>query len=249
MEVPRPCQFVGGGSGENGIPITQPLVSVVIAVKDGERYLHSAINSVLEQDYRAFEIIVVDGRSLDDTAAIARSFREVRYILQANRGIANAYNTGIEAAKGEFVAFLSHDDLWTQDKLRIQVNYMLEHPEIQYTVARVKFFLEPGCPIPPGFRPDLLNGDHVGRIMETLVARRPLFDTLKFDPRFTISEDVDWFARASDQEVPMAVLPQVVLLKRVHDANSSLDTDLGHRDLLRALRRSVARKRSQERGE
>jgi glycosyltransferase involved in cell wall biosynthesis len=224
--------------------MTRPLVSVVIAVKDGERFLASAISSVLEQDYQPFEIIVIDGQSVDNTAPIAKSFEEVRYICQVNQGIADAYNVGVEAARGEFIAFLSHDDLWTPDKLDVQVNYMLNRPGIQYTVARVKFFLEPGCSIPPGFRRELLEGDHVGRIMETLVARRPLFDAIgKFDPQLTISEDADWFARASDHKVPTAVIPQVLLWKRVHDTNASLDVDLGHRDLLKALRRSVTRKR------
>lgn len=224
-----------------------PLVSVIIAVRNGERFLVSALSSVLEQDYRPFEIIVVDGQSVDNTAEIARSFQEVRYVRQINRGIADAYNVGIEAARGEFVAFLSHDDLWTPDKLSVQVGYMLSHPKIQYTVARVRFFLEPGCSIPPGFRKELLEGDHVGLIMETLVARRSLFDEIgRFDPQLTISEDADWFARASDYKVPKVVVPQVLLWKRVHDTNASLDVDLGHRDLLKALQRSIARKRDRD---
>lgn len=223
----------------------EPLVSVIIAVKNGERFLASAINSVLEQDYRPFEIIVVDGQSVDNTAKIAKSFKAVHYMYQVNKGVADAYNIGIEAARGESIAFLSHDDVWTPDKLSIQVNYMVNHLEIQYTIARVKFFLEPGCPIPPGFRQELLENDHVGRIMETLVARKPLFDVIgKFDPDLTISEDVDWFARASDANVPMAVIPKVLLLKRVHDANLSLNAWLGHQDLLKALKKSIERKRN-----
>jgi glycosyltransferase involved in cell wall biosynthesis len=220
-----------------------PLVSVIIAVKNGERFLASAINSVIGQDYQPLEIIVVDGKSVDHTARIAKSFEAVHYIYQVNQGVANAYNIGIEAARGEFIAFLSHDDMWTSDKLSTQVNYMLDHLEIQYTVARVKFFLEPGCSTPPGFRKELLENDHVGHIMETLVARRALFEAIgKFDPSLTISEDVDWFARANDNDVPMAVIPKVLLLKRVHDVNLSLTTPAGHQYLLKALRRSIARK-------
>ena len=222
-----------------------PLVSVIMAVKNGERFLASAINSVIEQDYQPFEIIVVDGKSVDNTAKIAKSFEAIHYIYQVNQGIANAYNIGIDAARGEFIAFLSHDDLWTPDKLSTQMDHMLNHPEIEYTVARVKFFLEPGCSIPPGFRKELLENDHVGRIMETLVARRALFEVIgKFDPSLTISEDTDWFARANDDNVPMAVISKVLLLKRVHDVNLSLTTPAGHRYLLKALRKSIARKRS-----
>jgi glycosyltransferase involved in cell wall biosynthesis len=224
-----------------------PLVSVIIAVKNGERFLSSAINSAVEQDYQPIELITVDGQSTDSTPEIAKSFREIRYIRQTNQGIADAWNVGIDAAKGEFVAFLSHDDLWTPDKLSVQINYMLNHQEIQYTVSRVRFFLEPGYRIPPGFRKELLNGDHVGHIMETLVAYKSLFTVIgRFDPTLTISEDVDWFARASDSNIPVAVIPKVLLLKRVHDANITLNTPTGNQDLLRALRRSIARKRAQE---
>lgn len=225
--------------------MNKPLVSVIIAVKNGERFLAQAINSVLEQTYRSFEIIVVDGQSVDNTAEIAKSFETVRYIYQVNQGIANAYNIGIEAAREEFIAFLSHDDLWTPDKLSTQVNYMLNHPEIQYTIARVKFFLEPGYSIPPGFREELLENDHIGCIMETLVARQALFDVIgRFDPSLTISEDIDWFARANDNDIPMAIIPKVLLFKRVHDTNLSLNTPAGHRYLLKALKKSIDRKRS-----
>lgn len=220
-----------------------PLVSVIIAVKNGERFLTAAIHSILAQDYHPYEIIVVDGHSTDTAAAIARSFPSVRSILQVNHGVADAYNTGIDAARGAYLAFLSHDDLWTPNKLSVQMGYMLDHPDIQYTVARVKFFLEPGCAIPPGFRKALLEGDHVGHIMETFVARRTVFDRIgRFNTGLTTAEDVEWFARASDYRVPMAVLPGVLVYKRVHDANISL-TPANDQNLLRALKLSIDRKR------
>jgi glycosyltransferase involved in cell wall biosynthesis len=223
-----------------------PLVSVIIAVKNGERFLASAVNSVLEQDYRPIEMIVVDGQSTDKTAQIAQSFAQVRYIQQVNKGVSDAYNVGIDAAKGELVAFLSHDDLWTPDKLSVQVNYLIDHPKVQYTIAKVKFFLEPGHSPPSGFRKELLENDHIGRIMETLVVRKSLFDVIgKFRTDLTTAEDVDWYARANDQGIPMAIVPKVLLHKRVHDANLSLYTLENNRNLLKALRQSIKRKRGQ----
>ncbi|MCB9100902.1 MAG: glycosyltransferase [Anaerolineales bacterium] len=219
-----------------------PLVSVIIAVKNGERFLAAAIESVLAQDYHPYEIMVVDGHSTDRTAQIAHSFSPVRYIEQQGRGIPAAYNTGIGAAQGELIAFLSHDDYWTPDKLRLQVEYLIAHPEIQYTVARLKFFLEPGQPPPVGFRPELLQGDHVGRVMETLVVRKSLFNELGlFRIDLSTAEDVEWFARANDQGIKMAVIPQVLLHKRVHNSNSSMTVE-NNRNLLKALRQSVHRK-------
>jgi glycosyltransferase involved in cell wall biosynthesis len=141
--------------------MTNPLVSVVIPTKNSERFLASAIESVIKTNYTPMEIIVVDGHSADKTEEIARSFDGVQFILQHNQGLSNAYNIGIDAAAGKLIAFHASDDLWTPDKLDVQVSYLLEHLDVQYTIARVKFFLEPGYSPPPGFKHELLKGDHV----------------------------------------------------------------------------------------
>ena len=224
--------------------MSNPLVSVIVAVRNGERFIASAIRSILNQDYRPVEIIVVDGHSQDGTAAIARSFEHVHYVFQQNQGIADAYNLGIDATHGEIIAFLSHDDLWLPGKLSRQVNYLLEHRQIQYTIAMMQYFLEPGAAIPPGFKKELFDGPRVGRVMETLVARRSLFDAIGgFDSGMALAEDADWYARANDRNVPMAIMPEVLLHKRIHNANASSDALTSNRELLKALKRSIERKR------
>jgi glycosyltransferase involved in cell wall biosynthesis len=201
---------------------------------------------VLAQTYRPFEIIVIDGRSEDATAAIARSFPEVRVVPQTGRGVADAYNLGVASAKADFIAFLSHDDLWTPDKLNVQISHMMAHPEIGYSIARVTFFLEDPNSMPAGFRPELLEGDHVGRIMETLVARKSVVDAVgRFDTSLSTAEDVDWYARAADLGIPMAVLPNVLLRKRVHEDNLSITTPANNQNILKALRQSIRRKRGE----
>ncbi|MEM1167879.1 MAG: glycosyltransferase [Cyanobacteria bacterium P01_H01_bin.35] len=224
--------------------IKNPLVSVIIVVKNGERYLQNAIDSILNQTYSNYEIIVIDGSSTDNTPKIAQSYPQIRYFVQDSKGIANAYNQGIELGKGELIAFLSHDDTWTSDKLETQVIYMSEHPEIGYTVAKVNFFLEPGHSPPSGFRTELLEGEHIGKIMETLVVRKTLFEKIgKLNPEFAVAEDVDWFARANDAQIPMAVMPKVLLNKRVHDTNLSLNSQQNTQNLLKLIRNSIQRKR------
>src|SRR5262249_10553744 len=159
---------------------------------------------------------------------------------QKSKGVASAWNEGIAAATGEFIAFLSHDDLWTPNKLRSQVTYLIDHPEIHYVIARVKFFVEPGSRIPAGFRKELLQHDHIGRIMETLVARKNLFDRIGiFTPELSTAEDVDWFARAQDRGIAMAIIPQILLHKRIHDANISLHNLENSHNLLQVLRASI----------
>jgi glycosyltransferase involved in cell wall biosynthesis len=218
-------------------------VSVIIAVRNGARFLETAIESVLKQDYMPIEIIIVDGHSTDNTTTIVNSYKDIICISQTNKGVSDAYNLGIKTARGELVAFLSHDDLWVPEKLSTQATYMEQHSDIQFTVANFKYFLEKGCNLPAGFRKSLLEGCHVGRVMETLVARKTVFEKVGFfDTSLTTAEDVDWFSRASDQNVAMAVLPQVLLNKRVHDKNISLNIDQNNTNLLSALRKSVQRK-------
>lgn len=219
-----------------------PLVSVIIPVKNGERYLGSAIESVIKTDYRPLEIIVVDGKSVDGTADIIRSFKSVRHVIQEGKGLADAWNVGIGTATGEMVAFLDSDDRWAQEKLDLQVGLLVDDSGLQYTISRFKFFLEPGFPVPAGFKKELLEGDHLGRIPGTLLARRPVFDKVGvFNTDITIAADVDWFVRAKDKGIKMGVVPKVLLYKRVHDSNLSSNADKNNQELLSLLRKSIAR--------
>ena len=226
--------------------MTQPSISVVMAVRNGARFLDRAIASVLNQSLQPDEIVLVDGHSTDSTAAIAKSHAIIRYVMQAGRGIADAYNQGIQAAQGSLLTFLSHDDEWTPHKLAIQAQFLCDHPDLQCAVARTRFILEPGESAPPGFRSELLSGDHPAFIMETLMARRSAFEQAgRFDPAFTSGEDVDWFARAKDRGVGIGPVPEVLLIKRIHSANLSLTNPDNNQAILLALRRSVLRKRQQ----
>lgn len=109
-----------------------PTVSVVIPVYNGERYLAQAIQSVLDQTYKIFELIIVDDGSTDSSAAIAKSFEyaRLRYYYQRNGGVSKARNTGIELAQGNFIAFLDSDDIWLPQKLEKQVTYLETHNKI-----------------------------------------------------------------------------------------------------------------------
>jgi glycosyltransferase involved in cell wall biosynthesis len=227
---------------------TRPFVSVIIPVKNGGRFLTSAIESVLAQDYRHYEMIIVDGKSTDNTRKIAQSFQQARYLLQMDEGFGNALNAGIDIARGELIAFISSDDIWVINKLGLQVDYFMQHPEVQYTITMAKFFLEDGDAIPPGFRKEWLSRNHVGFMPETLVVRKSLFNQIgKFRSDLKISADVDWFARAKDLDIPMAVLPDVLVYKRVHNANSTLDTSqvrvINH-ELLKSLKHSIDRQKN-----
>src|SRR5438874_24565 len=105
-----------------------PLVSIVIAVKNAERYLIQALDSVERQTYSVRETIVVDGQSTDGSLRIVQSYPRVRCVPQVGNGLANAWNIGIDAARGQFIAFLDSDDLWPPHKLALQIEHFVGDP-------------------------------------------------------------------------------------------------------------------------
>lgn len=223
------------------------LVTVIIPTRNSARYLPTALESVMRCGHDPFEVIVVDAGSTDDTTEIARSFPLARVLQQTGSGLSDAWNCGIDAAQGAFVAFLDSDDYWTDDKLAVQVGSLRASPEVQLTTALFTFFLEEGCAVPTGFKKELLDGPQAGQIPGTLVARRALFDRVGvFDTAFTIAADVDWFARVKDRDEPAAAVDEVLLHKRVHETNLSSNAAVNSQELLRALRSSVQRQRPGE---
>src|SRR4029450_5225599 len=95
-----------------------PKVSVIIPTYNGAGFIGETIDSVLEQTYQDFELIVVDDGSTDETHKVLNSYGDkLKICSQANRGVTAARNAGIQAASGELIAFLDHDDLWEKEKL------------------------------------------------------------------------------------------------------------------------------------
>ena len=225
-----------------------PLVSVIIPVYNGARHLHAALESVFAQTYREFEVIVVDDGSADDSGAIAQSFPDVHYIRQENKGVAAARNNGIEVARGEFFAFLDQDDLWTPEKLKIQIDYLLSHPELDYTLTQQQYFLDEGATLPAWFRKELFSTVHTGWVLGTLVVRRTAFAQVgNFATGYSAANDSDWFFRAKAAEIPMAVIPELLLRKRLHDANDSGRAKEVLSELLKVVKSSLDRQRSAQR--
>ena len=218
-------------------------VSLIMVVKNGERFLGAALRSVLAQTLPPAEILVVDGRSTDGTARIADSFPEVRRLIQRDDGLARARNLGIEAAQYDLIAFLDHDDLWERQKLETQVRFMGNQPPLEYTLTWMHFFLEDGTPRPERFAGARLDEPRSAATPSTLVARRSVFDRIgAFDPSLTIGCDADWFTRARDAGVYCATIPEVLLKKRLHENNISRNVQRNRRDMFEVARRSIARR-------
>lgn len=110
-----------------------PQVSVVIPTYNRISFLRRAIESVLAQTYKDYEIVVVDDGSTDKTKDIVKKYgKKVRYIYQKNRGPSVARNIGIKKAKGKYIAFLDSDDRFLSNKLTMQIDYIKKHPNCKF---------------------------------------------------------------------------------------------------------------------
>jgi len=109
-------------------------VSVIIPTYNRGYVVCEALDSVLAQTYKDFEVIIVDDGSIDDTRDKMRLYLKdgrVRYVYQENSGVSCARNKGVALARGQYVSFLDSDDLWKPDKLRLEINFFSKYPEVR----------------------------------------------------------------------------------------------------------------------
>jgi glycosyltransferase involved in cell wall biosynthesis len=183
-----------------------PVVSVVISTHNRAGLVGAAIESVLNQTFRDFEVIVVDDASEDDTEKTVRSFRDarIRYIRHpVGKGDAATRNTGIRNATGEYIAFLDDDDEWLPEKLRLQVHFCeAGGPELGGVhTARWTIHTATGkrsLTSLPGCSPDDLSRNRI-TTSSMLLRRRCVESVGLFDERFPCCSDFDLWIRISRQ--------------------------------------------------
>jgi len=213
-------------------------VSVIIPVFNGAKYLGAAIGSVRAQERGADELIVVDDGSTDESAAIAAA-AGATVIRQENAGAGVARNTGIEAATGDVIAFLDADDLWLPSKTALQTAELGRDAGVGIVVGQVVQFR--------GEPPSTFDGLErlTGYVPGAVLVRRKVFERIgPFDPQYRIGEFIDWWGRAMDASVGVSTLDDVVMLRRLHDANTGLQQAERRTDYAKLARAALARRRA-----
>jgi hypothetical protein len=214
----------------------QPLVSVVIPTYNAGSYLTEAIDSVLAQTYRHWELIVVDDGSTDDTPAVLARYAHdgrIRVLRQKNQGASVALNRGIAAARGDLVCWLSADDIFLPAKLAAQVAVFTGDPEVGLCCTGFELIDAVGRrlrsePEPRWRHPDPLVSIYWTNPINgsTVMMRRELFDELgPFDETLRADVDADmWFRVARHHAI--RTVPGVMLRYRVHDKALSANLPL-----------------------
>lgn len=212
-----------------------PLVSVIMAAYNSAEHVGEALESALAQDWQPFEVVVVDDGSTDRTAEIVQSF-DVRYVWQENAGPAAARNRAISESRGALIANFDSDDILPPSRLRVQVEYLLEHPDIGCVFGRQEWLNAP-----PWLTRDPVYGDLDGIPLSSAMFRREVLDVLGgYDSRFEPSEDMDLVIRMREQGIGYVVLPDLVLYRRYHES-SLTGAQPPTAPLLRSLRAKLER--------
>lgn len=221
------------------------LVSVVVPVFNGSRWLGEAIDSVLDQTYRPLEIIAVDNGSTDASRDVLARYPQVLVVEESRAGVTFARNSGLRHAHGELIAFIDQDDRWRASKLEIQVRLLRERPDVGCALGHQLLFLEPGYVWPDWIasRVPSLSRAHVGYLPGAMLVRRSTLDAVGvFNEHFVIGSDADWLVHARDLGVVLQPVEEIVIDKRMHGDNLSHDPRTAT-DMLKVLADSLRRRR------
>jgi len=225
------------------------LISVIIPVYNSELFLGEAIESVLAQDYRPIEVIVVNDGSTDNTETIAKRYRDhILYTKQENRGPAAARNKGLELARGDIISFLDADDLWPEKKLSLQLACLAEDPSLEIVLGLSQVMkLQDGD---DKLKFKKWNDPMLLLLFGAAVIRKSVFEKVGFfDETLHHNEDTDWFMRIRERGITITLLKEVTLLYRRHESNMTLDSTARNRYFVRALKKSIDRRRQKGSGQ
>jgi glycosyltransferase involved in cell wall biosynthesis len=218
-----------------------PTVTVLMPVYNTAAYLREAVESILNQTYRDFELLVINDGSTDESPALLESFSDPRIRIvhnPVNSGLIATLNRGMELAQGKYIVRMDSDDISLPERVEKQVQYMESHPEtgISGTWARIMGtdrmirYEEPDAAI----RIRHLYQIHL--IHPSVIMRKELIErhSLRFDESFKHAEDFDFFTRAS-AHMKLANLPLPLLLYRQHAGSVSFQ----HREIQEQNTRKV----------
>lgn len=199
-------------------------VTVLMPVYNGERFLREAIDSILQQTFTDFELLIIDDGSEDESVAVIQEYYDSRIRLVhngTNLGLVASLNKGFGLARGEYVARMDCDDVCLPERLALQVAFMEEHREIGICGTWVELIVEPSgqiwrCPTDPDtVKCSLLFGPVL--VHPTVMIRRAFLNEsrLLYDPLFKHAEDFDLWVRASEY-TSIANIGKVLLRYRLH---------------------------------
>ena len=229
------------------MPFTTTQISVIIPIHNDSLYIQAAITSVLSQGVENLEILIIDDGSTDDFEEKIKCFNDpcIRLIKQNNSGAAVARNNGVKNARGEFLAFLDADDIWAPNKLKLQLEVLINHEDVNMVFGQVKEFYDSS----------ILGLDDLQKNVKTFVGYSPIAllvsksDFLRvgdFQSKWKVAEFIDWYDRAKYVGLTEIILPDVLAFRRIHSGNIDRLKRPDAKQYVAVLKEALDRKRSQQ---
>ena len=207
-------------------------VSIIVPTYNRAHFIAEAINSVLNQTFRDFEMIVVDNYSSDNTESVVKSYNDerIRYFKNRNNGLISINrNYGIKKSRGAYIAFLDDDDLWLPEKLAKQVDILDSNNELGLVYSdsyiidrdgheREQTYFYSRKPLGGNVFDELLQNSPIPLL--TVMVRREVLDKVgEFNPRYKIAQDYDLWLRIVEY-YPVDFMEQPLAKFRVHSESS-----------------------------
>ena len=205
-----------------------PLVSIIINCHNGEKYLDKAIKSVLGQNYKHWEIIFFDNNSKDKSSSVLKKYkdRRIKYFrVQKTYSLYKARNLAIAKCKGELVSFLDVDDWWLKNKLNKQVKVFLKDQTVDVLYSNIYLYNEKRKTKKIYIKKKLYYGKITQKLVDkfemsivSTIIKKNIFNQIKFNNRYTIIGDFDFFVRLSLIK-NIAAIQEPLACYRIHDSN------------------------------
>ena len=213
--------------------VMAPLVSVLMPVYKTAPYLREAMDSMLCQTFKDFELIVLNDCSPDNAEEILDAYddsRIVRYKGENNVGLSNVLNVGIGMARGKYIARMDSDDNSLPQRLQVQVEYLETHPDIDLVSVGMRLFGAKEATWIRELNPEKVKIEamfHSPVLHASSVWRKDAFEKqgLRFRQEMVPAEDYDLWVRAMLRGLKLVNLPEVLYEYRIHDAQATLQTD------------------------
>ena len=205
------------------------LVSVIVPCYNQARFLSEAIESILQQEYSMLEVIVIDDGSSDDTAGVATSYRDVRFIRQSNQGLSKARNKGLIESRGEYVTFLDADDRLLPRAIETGVRALDQNPDWALVYGHYRYIDANGDILPvPARRPVIIEDSYEGLLRHNFICmhgavmyRRAVLELVGgFNPSLRFCEDYDLYLRIA-RLFPIGSHDELVAEYRIHGQAAS----------------------------
>jgi len=224
-------------------------VSAIIPVYNGEAFLAEACESIRQQRYNPLEIIIVDDGSTDNTRKVAAGLGDVHYVYEPNCGLPAARNRGLSEARGDVIAFLDVDDLWSGSKLEHQLSRLSEAPSAEIVIGYTQI-MALGRSVEGMYIFKKWSDPVLALSVGSALFRRSVFDKVGlFDDTQYYCDDLDWFMRARESGVSILIHKEVAQFYRRHERNMTNEEKLGNYYFIRMLKKSLNRRRQKTSGQ